>query len=241
MAKITRKSYKRKKVVLGVTLFASIALISTGFAAWVISQGAENKPDGSINIGTVKDGAVSFIGVEQDKNEFVFDCLKTDTTGRVYYEDEAGKGGESLSVTVSGYITNPQYFSSLSVTMTVPKTVKDAVAKQYIVLPECATKVVDLTDSVTDYAVKDSDTTLIEAGYESGSTLKHFEYKISFKWGSAFALEGGEPENPGLYFDEPSIVSSVTLDEVKNIMNDLHDLLNTKEKYEITLIATARS
>lgn len=240
MAKITRKSYKRKKIVLGATLFASIALISTGFAAWVISQGAENKPDGSINVGTVKDGAVSFIGVEQDKKEFVFDCLTTDTTGRVYYEDETGKGGESLSVTVSGYITNPQYFKSLSVTMTVPQTVKDAVAKQYIVLPECATKVVDLTASVTDYAVKDSDTTLIEAGYKTDDTLKHFEYEISFAWGSAFALEGGEPENPGLYFDEPSIVSSVKLDEVKTIMKDLHDLLNTKEKYEITLTATAK-
>ena len=33
MSKITRRSYKRKKIVMGVALFGAIALVSTGFAA----------------------------------------------------------------------------------------------------------------------------------------------------------------------------------------------------------------
>lgn len=38
MAKLTRNSYKRKIILFGVIVFMSIALISTGFAAWVMSQ-----------------------------------------------------------------------------------------------------------------------------------------------------------------------------------------------------------
>ena len=37
MVKMTRKSYKRRKIILGVSLFSSVALVSTGFAAWVLA------------------------------------------------------------------------------------------------------------------------------------------------------------------------------------------------------------
>lgn len=41
MAKLTKNSYKRKVILFGVLLFMSIALISTGFAAWIMSTNAK--------------------------------------------------------------------------------------------------------------------------------------------------------------------------------------------------------
>lgn len=239
MAKITRKSYKRKKVVLGVTLFASIALISTGFAAWVISQDATNKPEGNIGIGTVKDGAVDFVGVKQSTNKFVFDCKADDDKGRVYFEeDETNKGGESLSVTVSGYIKQPKYFKSLTVSMEVPEAIKTAANEEhkYIVLPACVTTTQTITPAETNYTVLESDTELINAGCTDGEELLPFSYEIKFAWGKAF-----KGLNPGIYFDdETSGGAAVELTQVKRIMNDFKTTLADGGNYTVTLKATAK-
>ena len=239
MAKITRKSYKRKKVVLGVTLFASIALISTGFAAWVISQDATNKPEGNIGIGTVKDGAVDFVGVKQSTNKFVFDCKADDDKGRVYFEeDETNKGGESLSVTVSGYIKQPKYFKSLTVSMKVPESITTAANEEhkYIVLPACVTTTQTITPAESNYTVLESDTELINAGCTAGEELLPFSYEIKFAWGDAF-----KTLNPGIYFDdEVSGGAAVELTEVKRIMNDFKTVLADGGSYTVTLKATAK-
>ena len=239
MAKITRKSYKRKKIVLGATLFASIALISTGFAAWVISQDATNKPDGTIGIGTVKDGAVDFVGVKQSTNKFVFDCKADDDEGRVYFEeDETNKGGESLSVTVSGYIKQPKYFRSLTVSMAVPESITTAANEEhkYIVLPACVTTTQTITPAENNYTVLESDTELINAGCTAGEELLPFSYEIKFAWGDAF-----KTLNPGIYFDdEASGGKAVELTEVKRIMNDFKTVLADGGNYTVTLKATAK-
>lgn len=239
MAKITRKSYKRKKIVLGATLFASIALISTGFAAWVISQDATNKPEGTIGIGKVKDGAVDFVGVKQSTNKFVFDCKADDKDGRVYFEeDETNKGGELLSVTISGYIKQPKYFESLTVSMTVPESIKTAANEEhkYIVLPACATTTQTITPEEITYKVLESDAELIEEGCTVGEELLPFSYEIKFTWGEAF-----KTLNPGIYFDdEASGGKAVALTEVKRIMNDLKTVLADGGNYTVTLKATAK-
>lgn len=239
MAKITRKSYKRKKIVLGATLFASIALISTGFAAWVISQDATNKPEGTIGIGTVKDGAVDFVGVKQSTNKFVFDCKADDKDGRVYFEeDETNKGGELLSVTVSGYIKQPKYFKSLTVSMTVPESITTAANEEhkYIVLPACVTTTQTITPAESNYTVLESDTELINAGCTAGEELLPFSYEIKFAWGDAF-----KTLNPGIYFDdEESGGKAVELTEVKRIMKDFKTVLADGGNYTVTLKATAK-
>ena len=40
MAKLTKKSYQRKAMVMGGIVFASCALFATGFAAFVVSSSA---------------------------------------------------------------------------------------------------------------------------------------------------------------------------------------------------------
>ena len=40
MAKLTRKSYKRKKVAFAAVVLGGVALVSSGFAAFVLSANA---------------------------------------------------------------------------------------------------------------------------------------------------------------------------------------------------------
>ena len=37
MAKLTRKSYKRKKIAFAAVILGGVALVSSGFAAWLVT------------------------------------------------------------------------------------------------------------------------------------------------------------------------------------------------------------
>lgn len=58
MAKLTRKSYKRKKVAFAAVVLGGVALVSSGFAAFVLSAGAEQKNNGNLGVGTVINGSL---------------------------------------------------------------------------------------------------------------------------------------------------------------------------------------
>ena len=64
--KLTRKSYNRRIFTFGALVFLSIALMSTGFATWVMSQNATQNMEGGVNVGTITDGALEFT---KEKNE----------------------------------------------------------------------------------------------------------------------------------------------------------------------------
>ena len=87
MAKLTKKSYRRKRMLMGLALFMSIALISTGFAAWVISSSVEKDGGGNVSAGTVSDKSISLeINNAADLGTVKFEPCKEDTSGRVRYE-----------------------------------------------------------------------------------------------------------------------------------------------------------
>ena len=92
----------------------SIALISTGFAAWVLSQDDEQTTDGNVQVGIVADSSID-ITLEKLNNilvtnetasgkfSFNFEPEANDSFGRVTWQDEA----ESMNLIVQGKITNP--------------------------------------------------------------------------------------------------------------------------------------
>ena len=59
MARFTRRSYRRRKLFVGIALFSSVALISTGFASWIISLNAKGEIGGDVTVGTVTDSSVT--------------------------------------------------------------------------------------------------------------------------------------------------------------------------------------
>ena len=168
MAKLTRNSYKRKIILFGVIVFMSIALISTGFAAWVMSQEKKQSTSGNVTVGAVTEGNIEVILDPLTVKDFKFEPKESDTTGRVRND---GTNFESLTVTVTGTIKNTQFLKEATIKMNVKDAVKQAETAGYIILPECANSEVVLTLT------------------ESGTNEKKFSYNITFKWGSKF---GGE-------------------------------------------------
>ena len=60
--KITKGHYNRKLLTFGVMLFLAIALISTGFAAWIMSSGAEKGfEDENISVGVITEVGFPFL------------------------------------------------------------------------------------------------------------------------------------------------------------------------------------
>lgn len=197
MAKLTKKSYKRKRVLMGLALFMSIALVSTGFAAWVISSSVEKNGDGNVSAGTVSDKSLELvINNAEDLGTIKFEPKKEDNSGRVRYEGNDSDNYESLSVTVTGQITkNPEYLGDLTIQLVElnetgdaaldlddSKLAKAAAAnKNYISLPECFYNPIKLNAQGSTF-------------YDTSDNT--FSYTITFGWGSAF---GGV--NPGYYYD----------------------------------------
>lgn len=223
MAKLTRNSYKRKIILFGVIVFMSIALISTGFAAWVMSQEKKQSTSGNVTVGAVTEGNIEVILDPLTVKDFKFEPKESDTTGRVRND---GTNFESLTVTVTGTIKNTQFLKEATIKMNVKDAVKQAETAGYIILPECANSEVVLTLT------------------ESGTNEKKFSYNITFKWGSKF---GGE--NPGEYYDSAAFNPSEeelssfegTQEEkitayIKRVLDAFHELLDTAT-YEVVVTA----
>lgn len=223
MAKLTRNSYKRKIILFGVIVFMSIALISTGFAAWVMSQEKKQSTSGNVSVGAVTEGNIEVILDELTVKDFKFEPKEGDNTGRVRSD---GTNFESLTVTVTGTIKNTQFLKEATIKMNVKDAVKQAETAGYIILPECANSEVVLTLT------------------ESGTNEKKFSYNITFKWGSKF---GGE--NPGEYYDSAAFNPSEeelssfegTQEEkitayIKSVLDAFHALMDTST-YEVVVTA----
>lgn len=223
MAKLTRNSYKRKIILFGVIVFMSIALISTGFAAWVMSQEKKQSTSGNVTVGAVTEGNIEVILDPLTVKDFKFEPKESDTTGRVRNDKT---NFESLTVTVTGTIKNTQFLKEATIKMNVKDAVKQAETDGYIILPECANSEVVLTLT------------------ESGTNEKKFSYDITFKWGSKF---GGE--NPGEYYDSAAFNPSEgelssfegTQEEkitayIKSVLNAFHALMDTST-YEVVVTA----
>lgn len=223
MAKLTRNSYKRKIILFGVIVFMSIALISTGFAAWVMSQEKKQSTSGNVTVGAVTEGNIEVILDPLTVKDFKFEPKESDTTGRVRNDKT---NFESLTVTVTGTIKNTQFLKEATIKMNVKDAVKQAETAGYIILPECANSEVVLTLT------------------ESGTNEKKFSYDITFKWGSKF---GGE--NPGEYYDSDAFNPteeelkgfSGTQEEkitayIKSVLNAFHALMDTST-YEVVVTA----
>lgn len=218
MAKLTKKSYRRKRMLMGLALFMSIALISTGFAAWVISSSVEKDGGGNVTAGTVSDKSISLdINSADNLGTVKFEPCKEDTSGRVRYEvltpeGQPSENYESLSFIVSGTIGDPaNYLNNLTIKIEElnPETnepyAKDASnlykasQENFITLPEC------FYNEVSLYEIVENSPKVLKQERRDGSSVdcfvvdgetKTFSYEIAFGWGSLF-----EGINPGYYYD----------------------------------------
>ena len=103
--KMTRNAYKRRIITIGIMIFMSIALISTGFAAWVIYRDSTtSEQNGNIKIGVVNNELMLIDITNTPQTEFSFEPV--DDEGRVRRE---GTETESLVLEVKGTVSNYEH------------------------------------------------------------------------------------------------------------------------------------
>ena len=217
---------------MGVALFGAIGLVSTGFAAWVLSASAQNQQTPNIKVGAVSDKSMAFedvkiygldknpshtttLNTEIETSNYSFNPRYDDASGRVRFGgNEGADEGERLSLTIRGKVTQAQNLGSLTVSFDeIPQALEDAVDADYIVLPDCASAAKDVTYTLSGEAEK----------------VASFEYEIAFEWGDAF---GGV--NPGDYYDGAG--SAIPVATVKDTLNAMHALLDTVQ-FSVTFVA----
>ena len=237
MSKITRRSYKRKKIVMGLALFGAIGLVSTGFAAWVLSSNVSKDNESGLKVGTVSDKSMAFseltiqgldttpgsstLGEWVDINEFSFNPRYDDNTGRVRFSsNEGADDGERLTLRVSGTLSQAQNLDRLTVG---PKSIPDAIGTaetaKYIVAPNYLKSEVELVEG-THYTISEV------AGVQTAS----FQFDVTFAWGELF----GEI-NPADYYDTKT-VDEISTADINSTLTAMHDLLDGK-LFSITITA----
>lgn len=179
MTRLTRNSYKRKIILFGIFIFVSIALISTGFAAWVMSSDAKYENVGNVEVGLVNDASLKIEitnKTELESFKFQFEPAAGDQTGRVRLDSDKPLT-EQLEFTIVGKISNVEILADngLTIRMELPEGMQQAIDLGYIVAPTCVAGDVPIT--------VDSE--------------GNFSYTLAFTWGTTF-----NNMNPSLYYDQ---------------------------------------
>lgn len=232
--KITKKSYNRRVLSFGVVMFLAIALISTGFATWVMSNEAKEDETGNISVGTITDGSLSFsdIAFKDNVSDFYFEPLATDQSGDIQYQNpdnDPNNFSENLEVTITGKVTPLSYLDKLTIQMNeLPIGLRNAATAGYINLPECHGTAIEISKTDTNTSTAD---------------VLDFSYTIKFQWGSKFDADGdGIGENPSTYLDredakkdeDGTVIGEYTFEEKRDILIDLrrtiYNLVDTDEK-----------
>ena len=203
MRKLTRRSYNRKLIVFGLAIFLAFGMISTGFAAWLISSAATADPNAPVEVDTIVDKSFQLTIDDWDSENktwsgetISFDAVKDDTTGRVKHQPEAeGDLGEQLNLTLSGKVTNVAALGKqpdgnndgvLKIEITLPDSLKAAITEKYLTV----SYTVGASGSVPELT---SNTLWVKPDASTGE----FSITLKFGWGEKF-----NGMNPSLYYDQ---------------------------------------
>ena len=258
MKKVTRHAFSKKAIMITASLFVTLALITTGFAAWLISSGASGEGTGNITTATIDDARLGLTVAMAEGKDFVcFGPQADDDTPDIRYR--APKDGEKddkevLIATVTGTIKNFERLEKFKVTIKISdkaltaagytwtestegesesRTYTYTADKAYISLPEYA------VDTDGRFLPLPSDTSKTTAPktisaedsmFTAGANAneKNFTFDVTFGWGAKF-----KGHNPGKYLDRELTDlpdKTYTVDEKLQIMTELRSLFEDGSK-----------
>lgn len=207
MRKLTRRSYNRKLIVFGLAIFLAFGMISTGFAAWLISSAATKDANAPVEVDTIVDKSFELTIDQLDLSSnawtgktISFDAVKGDSTGRIKHQPEAeDDAGEQLNLTLSGKVTNIASLGAqpssnnanmLKIEVALPDTLKAAIAAGYLTVQYT------VGDNGSDTDIP-SDNIIWVKPVASENGEGTFSITLKFGWGEKF-----DEMNPSLYYDQ---------------------------------------
>ena len=258
--RITRGHYNRKLLTFGIMLFLGIALISTGFAAWIMSSGAETGyDDGNLTVGVITESDLEFTDIELldgYSSAISFEPAKDDTKGDIKWD---GTNSENLSFKITTTVSPAEYLSEVQINMTYAqqfaKALNDAHKNGYLVLPAAAVldegvEALTILSFDENGNVKTTNHTGInvvadEITNDEGKVLAiKLTIEIIISWGGKF-----NGQNPSLYLDASNLSADEKKAELYAFKRAVYGLdINMPDaevaayaapiQYNITLIAT---
>lgn len=254
MKKVTRHAFSKKAIMITASLFVTLALITTGFAAWLISSGASGEGTGNITTATIDDARLGLTVAMAEGKDFVcFGPQADDKHPDIRYKAPVGDekdDREVLVATVTGTIKNYDRLEKFNITIKISDKALKAAGYTWTETGEGSLKNRTYTYnagnaciSLPEYAVDTdgrflplpSDTSkttapkTISAGdsmFTDGTTQKEkkFTFDVTFGWGEKF-----EGCNPGRYLDReegPDHLPSetYTVEQKLEIMTELRRL-----------------
>lgn len=254
MKKVTRHAFSKKAIMITASLFVTLALITTGFAAWLISSGASGEGTGNITTATIDDAHLGLTVAMAEGKDFVcFGPQADDKVPHIMYDppkDGEKDDKEVLTATVTGTIKNYDRLKEFNITIKISDKALTAAGytwtetnegslknrtytynaeKAYISLPEYA---VD-TDGrflplPSDPFNKTTAPKTISAGdsmFTDGTTENEKKFTFDVTFGWGEKFEGC---NPGKYLDGevPDHLPSetYTVEQKLEIMTELRRL-----------------
>lgn len=254
MKKVTRHAFSKKAIMITASLFVTLALITTGFAAWLISSGASGESTGNITTATIDDARLGLTVAMAEGKDFVcFGPQADDKHPDIRYKAPVGDekdDREVLVATVTGTIKNYDRLEKFNITIKISDKALTAAGytwtetnegslknrtytynaeKAYISLPEYAVDTDGRFLPLPSDMPKTTAPKTISAGdsmFTDGATEneKRFTFDVTFGWGEKF-----KGCNPGRYLDReegPDHLpdKTYTVDEKKEIMTELRSL-----------------
>lgn len=258
MKKVTRHAFSKKAIMITASLFVTLALITTGFAAWLISSGASGEGTGNITTATIDDARLGLTVAMAEGKDFVcFGPQADDTVPHIMYE--APKEGEKddkevLTATVTGTIKNYDRLKEFNITIKISDKALTAAGYTWTETNEGSLKNRTYTYnagnaciSLPEYAVdtdgrflplpSDTSKTTAPKTISAGDSMftgtteneKKFTFDVTFGWGEKF-----KGCNPGRYLDREEADhlpdKTYTVDEKKEIMTELRSLFEDESK-----------
>lgn len=253
MKKVTRHAFSKKAIMITASLFVTLALITTGFAAWLISSGASGEGTGNITTATIDDARLGLTVAMAEGKDFVcFGPQADDKHPDIRYKAPVGDekdDKEVLTATVTGTINNYDRLKEFNITIKISDKALTAAGYTWTETNEGSLKNRTYTYnagnaciSLPEYAVDTdgrflplpSDTSkttapkTISAGdsmFTDGATEneKKFTFDVTFGWGEKF-----EGCNPGRYLDREVAdhlpSKTYTVEQKLEIMTELRRL-----------------
>ena len=246
MKKEINSKSKRKWIMGGLAAFASIALLTTGFAVWIV--------------GTVQTSAQENVEVSVDtaQNNSIVMLVNMDSTKSSIklVEDEAIENGKIVSVSQTDVKDNPLRIGYKSITISYGvnydfnfKSIQFSIAEPDE--NETGYASVKTTDggkltgtykrAETSYTYIDAPKAISLTSYTAtteGNTKKYTlpESTLDFSWGTFFDGKSPASYYNNLYSSEESYsVLTEAADKITDELNDMHTQLDGKK---IKLVAT---
>lgn len=254
MKKVTRHAFSKKAIMITASLFVTLALITTGFAAWLISSGASDEGTGNITTATIDDARLGLTVAMAEGKDFVcFGPQADDDVPHIMYElpKEGEKDDkEVLTATVTGTIKNYDRLKEFNITIKIsdkaltaagytwPETGESSrtytynAEKAYISLPEYAVDTYGRflplpsnPDNPDNKTTAPKTILATDSMFTAGTTENEKRFTFDVTFGWGEKFEGC---NPGKYLDRevPGHVPSetYTVEQKLEIMTELRRL-----------------